>query len=114
MKRHDKHFIYRIPLPWLEAVMTLDNQSRGQTKLLNLALAIWYLYGLKREIRISTRIRETFHISHSALYRNIRVLKDSGLITVSSKKGAAPVIKIVREEVLVPTERVLREERMEG
>jgi len=119
MKPEDKRFIYRLPLPWLEAVMQLDAQARGQTKLLNISLAIWYLAGLKKEIRISPRIRGTFHISRGSVYRNLALLSEAGLITVSRRLGKSPVITGILQPAIpapvpVRTERALREERMEG
>lgn len=113
MRRHDKHFIYRIPLPWLEAVMKIDNQCRGQTKLLNLTLAIWYLYGLHKEIRISSQIQKIFHLSSHSTKNNLKKLESGGLIFVTKHRGRAPLVKLCLVEGSTSTS-TKRYKRWEG
>ena len=93
--------------------MKLDSKSRGQTKLLNLSLAIWYLYGLKREIRISSQVQRTFSISGRSTRRNLTKLQEVGLIAVTLHKGRAPLVEL-RIDGDSTSNGLNRSKRMEG
>lgn len=84
-----------VPLNWWLAMVRLDDQFQGQTKLYRVASALWYLYGKGRDIQITREIRSQFSVTRQAVNRNLKLLEGAGLIELSIKKGSPFSIKII-------------------
>ncbi len=65
---------------------------------LAVGIILWYLAGLKktkRDISVTKKLAESFSIDRKARYRGLKSLKDSGLIAVQRRRGAAPRVDIL-------------------
>jgi hypothetical protein len=80
-----------IPLFWLTPATRLSGKA------LALALALWFQSGRKnsREVKLSSRILERFHVNRKALYRGLKALEAVGLVSVAKRRGKNPTVTIL-------------------
>ncbi|MYZ52116.1 hypothetical protein [Malikia spinosa] len=81
-----------LPLSW----MTEAAQLPGKT--LQVALALWYLSGLKKtySVVLTSKTASLFGISRDAKYEAIDRLVKAGLVTVQQAPGKAPIVTLVK------------------
>jgi hypothetical protein len=80
-----------IPGAWLTLAARLPGRA------LHVALALWYLAGLKktREVKPTGNTWERFGVSPDAAYRGLRALEAAGLVWVDRRRGRCPLVKIL-------------------
>ena len=94
-KKRSKMFIKGpIPLKW----MTKAAGMEGKT--LHVAVALWFLAGLKRSRKVAlfqSKLK-LFNISRQASYRALLRLESAGLVSVERRRGRSPVVTITNTE----------------
>lgn len=80
-----------IPLDWIVRAKSLPRQA------LAVALAIWFLKGLRRkgEIKFNPSTLTRFKIDRWSAYRGLQALEAAGLIRVDRHRGRAPLVTIL-------------------
>jgi hypothetical protein len=82
-----------IPVGWMARACTLPGMAA------QVAVAIWFLRGLRGSDQFaltpSTLIR--FNVNRYSGYRGLKQLEKAGLISVRRRKGAGPIINIIRD-----------------
>lgn len=83
-----------IPLEWVERAARLPGRS------LHVALALWYLAGLKRSmtVSVSNRALESFGIDRFAKRRALDWMEKAGLVRVEKVNGRSPTVTIACSE----------------
>lgn len=90
----DKRFLKGpIPLRWLIKAAQLPGKS------MTIAIAIWFLCGVKRSltIKLSGKLLREFNISRSTSYRGLKRLENAGLIVVERHRGRNAIVTIIKE-----------------
>ena len=79
-----------IPLGW----MTKAASVGGKT--LHVAVALWFLVGLKRsrKVTLSQSKLKLFGVSRQASYRALLRLEDAGLVSVDRHPGRNPIVTL--------------------
>ena len=82
-----------IPLPWLETAACLPG------KVLNTALAIWFVYGLtgQRTFVVKRKTWERLSLTRQAYNRALHALESAQLITVDRQTGRYPIITLITD-----------------
>ena len=80
-----------IPLEWVEGAARLPGKS------LHVALALWYLAGLKRSmtVSVSNRALRPFGVDRFAKRRALNWMAKAGLVRVETVNGRSPTVEIV-------------------
>ncbi len=84
------------PIPW--NWLTFASNATGKGSALQVALGIWFLSGLNHKaatIKLTRKTLKQLGVERNAGYRGLRVLEESGLITVIRKPGSSPIVTIV-------------------
>jgi hypothetical protein len=82
----------RGPIPW--NWLTVAGKLPGRA--LHLAMVIWHLEGFQRTgtVKLKPSLCRELGMDRSASYRALKELEDSGLVSVTRKKGVAAVVTI--------------------
>jgi hypothetical protein len=80
-----------IPLKWL----TRAAKQPGKT--LHIAIALWFLAGLKRKrtVALSDAVPRVLGVDRYAKYRALNALEEAGLVSVERHVGRSPVVTIL-------------------
>jgi len=80
-----------IPLVWLTAA------AKQPGRAVHVALAIWFLAGIKRTptIALSTSLLSTFGVDRYAGYRGLNALERVRLVSVIRHSGRLPIVTIL-------------------
>ena len=79
-----------IPLEWI------TKAAGGEGKTLHVAMALWFLAGLKRsrKVALSQSKLKLFGVSRQASYRALLRLEGAGLVSVVRHPGRSPIVTI--------------------
>ena len=90
-RRGEQYLRGPIPWPWLSAAARLPGKT------LHVAVAIWFVAGLKnnRTIRFRPAVGRGLGLSRYAAYTGLAALEKLGLIQVDRQRGRSPIITIV-------------------
>ena len=93
-KRGEKFLKGPIPYRWLSKAA----EQGGKT--LHVAIALWFLAGLKRTwtISLSRRTLEDFGVNRHSSYRGLKKLENIGLVSVVRRPGCLPKVTILDSE----------------
>ena len=80
-----------IPYEWLRLALNIGNKTG------NLALAIWFLVGVKgsNPILLTPHVLKDFSISPRSARRILSQLETAGLIRMDRKRGRSPLITLL-------------------
>ena len=80
-----------IPLNWLSRAAQLPGKS------IHVALAIWYLAGLKKSasVKLGQSVLNDFGVDRHSKARALKQLASAKLISIQSAPGCAPVITVL-------------------
>ena len=80
-----------LPLPWMQAAARLPGRT------LQVALALWYLAGLKKvnTVRLTTKPLADMGVSRDAKYDALSRLEAAGLVSVQRQPGQAPLVTLL-------------------
>ena len=84
------------PIPW--NWLTAASNANGRGSAVQVALAIWFLVGLNHKaatIKLTRKTLMQLGIDRNAGYRGLKVLEESGLVTVIRKPGSSPMVTIL-------------------
>jgi hypothetical protein len=81
-----------IPIKWL------DKAAKLPGKALNVALALWWLYGMakRKPFKLTQQALDFMHVGRDAVGDGLTRLEQAGLIQVERKPGQRPAISIIR------------------
>ena len=84
------HICGPIPLEWI------TKAAGGEGKTLHVAMALWFLAGLKRsrKVALSQSKLKLFGVSRQASYRALSRLEGAGLVSVVRHPGRSPIVTI--------------------
>ena len=82
-----------LPLEWISAASALPGKA------LHVALALWYLSGLRRSktVVLTQKKLNLFGVSRQAGYRALMALEKRGLVSVIRRAGCCPRVTILEE-----------------
>lgn len=82
-----------IPLEWLGKAAALPGKT------LNVAIALWWLNGMKKgaPFKLTQRSLQYMHVGREAASDGLRRLEGVGLIKIERKSGQRPTITIVEQ-----------------
>ena len=82
-----------IPLWWL----TIANRSGGCTSAV--AILLWFYDGMNegQPFKLTWRLDEVTGISRQARQRALRKLEGAGLIQLTIRHGASPIVRIIKD-----------------
>jgi hypothetical protein len=82
-----------LPLRWIQAAARLPGRT------LQVALALWYLAGLKKTstVRLTSKPLVEMGVSRDAKYDGLARLEEAGLIAVQRQLGQAPLVSLLTE-----------------
>lgn len=85
-----ERFVRTIPFDWLRRA----NRLSGKTT--TVALALWFLAGVKKSMtfRLTAEAVDLAGCSRGALYHGLAALEGAGLIAITRRPGARPLITI--------------------
>lgn len=88
-----ERFVRTIPFDWLRRC----NRLSGKTT--TVALALWFLAGVKRNMsfRLTAEAVDLAGCSRGALYHGLAALERAGLIAITRRPGARPLITIHKQ-----------------
>ena len=91
-KQYDKMFL-KGPVP----ILWLSKAARLGGKCLHIGVVIWTLSGLKRSrsIRLEGKWLTEFGVRRGSAYRNLKKLRQAGLIELRQKVGCCPRVTII-------------------
>lgn len=80
-----------LPLPWMQAAARLPGRT------LQVALALWYLAGLKKDttVRLTTKPLADMGVSRDAKYDALVRLEEAGLVAIHRQSGQAPLVTLL-------------------
>lgn len=80
-----------LPLVWMQAA------ARMPGKTLQVALALWYLAGLKKTttVRLTSKPLNDMGVSRDAKYEALARLEQHGLVSVQQEPGQAPLVTLL-------------------
>lgn len=80
-----------LPLVWMQAA------ARMPGKTLQVALALWYLAGLKKTttVRLASKPLNEMGVSRDAKYEALARLEQQGLVSVQQQPGQAPLVTLL-------------------
>ena len=80
-----------LPLGWMQAAARLPGRT------LQVALALWYLAGLKKDttVRLTTKPLEDMGVSRDAKYDGLARLEGAGLVSIRRQPGQAPLVTLL-------------------
>ena len=80
-----------LPLPWMQAAARLPGRT------LQVALALWYLAGLKKDttVRLTTKPLVDMGVSRDAKYDSLARLEEAGLVSIQRQSGQAPLVTLL-------------------
>lgn len=80
-----------IPLRWLATAASQPGKA------LHVAMALWFLVGLRRNrtVALSGALLSTFGVSRYAGYRGLKVLERAGLVSVIRCQGRLPTVELL-------------------
>ncbi|KAB0580714.1 hypothetical protein F7Q92_13075 [Ideonella dechloratans] len=80
-----------LPLVWMQAA------ARMPGKTLQVALALWYLAGLKKTttVRLPSKPLNEMGVSRDAKYEALARLEQQGLVSVQQQPGQAPLVTLL-------------------
>lgn len=80
-----------LPLAWMQAA------ARMPGKTLQVALALWYLAGLKKTttVRLASKPLSEMGVSRDAKYDALARLEQLGLVAVEQQRGQAPLVTLL-------------------
>jgi hypothetical protein len=84
------------PIPWNWLIAASKVNGKGSA--VQVALAIWFLSGLNRKsatVKLTRKTLSQLGIERNAGYRGLRVLEESGLVAVTRRPGASPIVVIL-------------------
>lgn len=83
-----------IPLSWLNRAAKLPGKT------LNVALAIWWLYGMigRKPLKLSKKALGIFQVSADAATDALNRMDQHGLIKLQKKSGQRPLIEVILEQ----------------
>ncbi len=84
-----------IPLGWI------TKAAGGGGKTLHVAIALWFLAGLKRSHTVAlpqSKLR-LFGVSRQASYRALCRLENAGLVSVARHPGRNPIVRILLTDI---------------
>jgi hypothetical protein len=84
-----------IPLQWLARAVSLTGKA------LHVAIAIWFLAGMKRlpTVSLQPSVLRHFGIKRHAAYRGLTALEKAGLVSVERHRGRAPRVTLLPTQV---------------
>jgi DNA-binding transcriptional ArsR family regulator len=85
----------KIPLCWISRACRLPGKA------LEVALAIWFLTGLRhsvRDLKLTSAVVERFGVSPPAKSRALTRLEKAGLIRADRRQGKNPLVTILKVE----------------
>ena len=85
-----ERYIRTIPFAWMRAAARLPGKTAG------VAVALWFVAGVKKALtfQLTAEAVDLSGCSRKPLYRALMVLEQVGLISVTRRVGARPVITI--------------------
>ena len=85
-----ERYIRTIPFSWMRTANRLPG------KVASVAVALWFLAGVKRSMtfRLTAEAADLSGASRKPLYRALAALEGAGLISVTRRAGARPVVTI--------------------
>ena len=92
------------PIPW--NWLTIASNATGKGSALQVALGIWFLSGLNHKaatIKLTRKTLKQLGVERNAGYRGLRVLEESGLVTVIRKPGSSPIVTILESAAVEKT-----------
>ena len=80
-----------IPLPWLSRAARLPGKA------LHVAIAVYYLAGLKRRrtVALSGKVSAELGVDRHSKYRALKWLEEAGLVRVKRHPGRNPLVTIL-------------------
>ena len=80
-----------IPLEWLIRASVLPGKA------IHVALAIWFLTGVKKvnTVPLSNKLLREFGVDRFSKSRALKRLSDVGLVAVSQRKGCSPEVTVL-------------------
>lgn len=96
------------PIPW--NWLTHASQKGGKGSAIQVALAIWFLSGLNHKsatVKLTRKTLKSLGVERNAGYRGLQSLEISGLVSVVRKKGACPIVTILKLKHPESTENTL-------
>jgi hypothetical protein len=83
-----------LPGPWVSQAARLPGRS------LHVAMALWYLAGVKKshQVKPTWRVWELFGLSPYAGHRGLTALEKAGLVEVEQTPGCCPVVTILGDK----------------
>lgn len=95
-----ERFVRSIPFDWLRRC----NRLSGKTT--TVALALWFLAGVKKSMtfRLTAEAVDLAGCSRGALYHGLKSLEAAGLIAIGRRVGARPIITIHKAPLPVEQE----------
>lgn len=96
--RHKKGEMFLCgPIPW--KWLTHASLNGGKGSAIQVALAIWFLSGLNHKsatVKLTRKTLKSLGVERNSGYRGLRSLEESGLISVIRKKGASPIVTLLK------------------
>ena len=90
-------FIITSPLHWMSKASHLSSKS------LNVAMGLWYLYGLNKKgksFKMEKHVLEKFNITAETYNLVLKKMEVAGLVIVERSPGQTPNVYIIEEEVI--------------
>jgi hypothetical protein len=87
-----EHFVKGpIPMNWLSAAAAIPGKA------VIVALAVWFLAGMKKTstVKLTRTVLDRFSISRHAAYRCLQRLEAAGLVEVRRHRGRCPVVTLL-------------------
>ena len=84
-----------IPLGWITKAASVEGKT------LHVAIALWFLAGLKRsrQVALSQSTLRLFGVSRQASYRALSRLESAGLVSVDRHPGRNPIVTILLTDI---------------
>ncbi|MGE4480862.1 hypothetical protein [Acidocella sp.] len=88
-------YVRTIPFEWLKRANRLPGSASA------VATALWFLSGVKKSstFRLTAEAVDLAGCSRKPLYRALAALEQAGLVGVQRRRGARPIITILRPDI---------------
>ena len=96
VKGRVRPFIYRVDVPWVQAVLKLGFQAARMAFVIHQSANLSRVrHGTEKFFKLRPKLYRQYGLDRAAASRGLRKLEKAGLVVVQRQKGAAPMVKVV-------------------
>ena len=96
VKGRGRPFIYRMDVPWVQAVLQLGLQATRMALVIHQSVNLSRgRHGTEKFFKLRPKLYRQYRLDRAAASRGLGKLEKAGLVVVQRQKGAAPMVKVV-------------------